>query len=103
MTRFLKTQILHRLNDINTLFDKLMRKIIPSVPVEATCPDNYEYYIDTQLGYECWESTSCGSNKCVKVFSRKYYYIYPSSGTCTQLMKICNSRNCIGTAECAGS
>jgi len=95
-------RMLHHVKAVNTLVDKLMSKVVPSTPVAGACSSGYIYYSDTQQGYECWASSSCGTNKCVKVYTRTYYY-NGAPYTCQQLFKICNSRNCIGTAECAGS
>lgn len=94
--------VLSHVKPVNTLVNKLVSKVLPSIPVAGACPSNYYSYSDAQQGYECWASTSCGSNKCVKVYTRTYYYS-SAPYTCQQLFKICNSRNCVGTAECAGS
>jgi hypothetical protein len=93
-------QMVHRVNFVNTFVDTLASKIMPSIPAAGDCliSNNFK---DVFMHYECWESCSQGNNKCVRVFTR--FYKYPDRPDCPQLFKICNSRDCIGTAECAGS
>ncbi len=91
--------LLKRFQRLNKIMDFMVSKIFRSMLVAGACPSNYEYLYDTHLGYECWASTSCGSNKCVRVFSRTYYYSTPPY-TCEQLFKVCNSTTCYVISDC---
>ncbi len=95
-------RFISRMRPLNAILDKLTNKIIPSTSAAASCPDGFEYYLDTFLRWECWASTTCDPDhsKCVKVVKRTYYYL---QGTCSEEWKICNYTGCVGTAECVGS
>lgn len=93
-------KVVRSLPVLNRIVEMLTSKLLPAVPVAAGCAGGYEFYYDTAQGYECWAETSCGDNKCVRVFTRTYVYIEPQSYTCNQLFKICNSTECSTPSTC---
>jgi hypothetical protein len=93
---------------VNTLIDMFVNRFLPKTLVAADCLPGYSFIKDVFIDWECWLNSSCGLNQghCVKHYTRYWCYYFGGGEPtclCPEERKTCNSRHCIGTAECSGS
>jgi len=92
-------RLVQKMGFVNALVDRLVSKIAPSTSAVAACPQGW-YTSQDAYTWECWASTSCGSNKCVRVKTRTFFYHFIPYACQQVISKVCNSTTCVGPSNC---